>query len=475
LWSPAFTEKARTGMSLLKYIYTVLCAIGLFIIPFNSFENPLPFMGEFSKESAIVFFLPGVLFYGLYCLLNGSFKFPKKSIALAMFMLFMLWCICCTALNAYHLFDHKLKQIFGIERFIRQLGSLVISFSIFLLFYGVLSHLKSSQILGFIRKIFSFSFVIVCFYSTLEVLIIKANLAVLNPVINLFDYFPFVDVYVDVIKGRVSSVSYEPPFLAIYLITIAGWMFSYILTSTSKWRYIPGILVLLLGFFSGSRTALAVIFIQALVFIAILLKEKNVTRVVVFQSFAGIAFLMVLLFSLSAGLRATFIDRLDSLNFKKNLTDNVSNQSRLGTQVAAIEVFKDNPVIGVGFGQAAYHMKPFYPKWATRGNYEFRVFYFNRHVMEFPPNYNLYTRILAETGIIGFSIFGGFLLLILVNLKKGYFSSTHLSATKILHVVLLVSFTGFIVNWMQIDSFRIFGFWICLAVLMPRYDKELYD
>ena len=37
---------------------------------------------------------------------------------------------------------------------------------------------------------------------------------------------------------------------------------------------------------------------------------------------------------------------------------------------------------------------------------------------------------------------------------------------------LLVSFIGFFINWLQIDSFRIYGIWICFAILI-LFDNKL--
>ena len=72
----------------------------------------------------------------------------------------------------------------------------------------------------------------------------------------------------------------------------------------------------------------------------------------------------------------------------------------------------------MGFGQQAYKARPKYPKWATENNYEFRLWYLNDKVKSFPPGYNLYTRLLAETGIIGFFIFSFLLGLLIFQSKK---------------------------------------------------------
>ena len=85
-----------------------------------------------------------------------------------------------------------------------------------------------------------------------------------------------------------------------------------------------------------------------------------------------------------------------------NLKSDTSNRTRFGMQYAALKVFNDHPIIGVGFGQQAYYTQYYYPRWATINNYEFEGNYKNKKVLSFPPGYNLYTRILCEMGIIGF-------------------------------------------------------------------------
>ena len=59
--------------------------------------------------------------------------------------------------------------------------------------------------------------------------------------LNIFDYFPFTEAKIDPRGNRISSVTFEAPALGTYLLSISGWMFSYIITSNSKWKYIPTI------------------------------------------------------------------------------------------------------------------------------------------------------------------------------------------------------------------------------------------
>jgi len=92
------------------------------------------------------------------------------------------------------------------------------------------------------------------------------------------------------------------------------------------------------------------------------------------------------------------------------------------------------------------------------------LWYLNNNVKSFPPGYNLYTRLLAETGIIGFSIF---VLLIGLLVYQSILLLVHRKETeKTIAIVLLISFIGFAINWLQIDSFRMYGFWISFALII---------
>ena len=70
-------------------------------------------------------------------------------------------------------------------------------------------------------------------------------------------------------------------------------------------------------------------------------------------------------------------DKIETLNFKKNLGKSISNRSRFGIQYTSLLIFAENPFFGVGFGQQGFHAKDKYPEWVTKNNYEFDLFYLN--------------------------------------------------------------------------------------------------
>lgn len=452
-------------MTLLKKAYEVLFVVGIFIIPFNSFTYRIPAMGEFSRESAIIFLLLGVLCFFIHTVVTGKFYYPKRSLLFKILTVFIGWCVIATLINLPYLFESVYKTIFGYERFFRQFIGLMVSIVLFIFYYNVLHDKNNQQILCFIRRIFLASFVVVSIYGLLEIAIIQFNASFLNPVIDLFNYFPFVNVWVDVEQGRISSVTFEPPTLAMYLITVAGWMFSFVLTHKNKWwRFIPAVMVLILAYYSKSRTAQAVILVQVIAFMYFYIRENKISLTKAL-GVAGIAVATIFTLFLSfSSVRDSVEESLDGFDFKKNLTSSVSNQSRLGIQVAAFEVFKDHPISGVGYGQTVYHMRPYYPDWATRGNYEFRIMYLKQSLQAFPPIYNWYTRLLSETGIIGLLLFLTFTLWLFYSLWNAYITT----GNNILQIILFVSFVGYFINWLQVDTPRVFGFWLCLAIIMPR-------
>ena len=454
----------------LKQTYIYLFFLGIFFIPFNSYVG-ISFLGEYRKDGAIVFFLFSFFLFILDAVLKKKIKVPQKNLFFQFLLLIVSWLVISTFLNSISVYQNYLKQTSGFNRFFRQLLSLLIALTLFITAYNVFSSYRFKIIFLRLRKVFLFSFIFISFYSFLEILILVFNLTFLKNVFFLFDYFPFTETSLDYNHNRISSVSYEPPFLAIYLITIAGWMFSYILTSIGIKKYIPTLVVFLLTFFSGSRTALIVVLFQFLVFIWITFSVNKKFQKVVQRFLLLFSALILLLFIFNGKKVVEAVEtKVNTLNFKKNLTKSISNRSRFGIQYTSLLVFAENPIIGVGFGQQAYHLKDKYPKWATYKNYEFKEYYLNNKDKSFPPGFNMYTRLLAETGLIGFLIFVSFLFLIFYQCKK--LMRNRDGVEKIVPIVLLVSFIGFSVNWLQFDSFRIYGFWICLALLIVQIQQK---
>ncbi|MFW0736770.1 O-antigen ligase family protein [Flavobacterium sp. T12S277] len=326
------------------------------------------------------------------------------------------------------------------------------------------------EILFKIRKIFLWSLIVASVYGFFEILISAFGYRFFYKFLEIFNYFPFLEVNLFP-QERISSISYEPPFLAIYLITISGWMFSYIITSNSPWRFLPTISILVLTYFSGSRTGLVVIFIQLIIFSVFLYKDQRFKKYITNFIIGFSLIFSVLLVLNGEKVLKSVAEKVDSLDFEKNLTKSVSNQSRFGMQYASVQVFLENPIIGVGFGQQTYHNRTHYPIWATRNNYEFKLFYKNKKEKAFPPGYNIYTRLLAETGLVGIILF---LMILCFSINEiRLLMKTTKGEERVLLMILFISLSGLYINWLQIDTFRMYGVWLGLAILIRMRKKSI--
>ncbi len=439
-----------------------LVAIGLFFLPFNSYDG-IPFLGEFARESCFIFFVLAWFFQVAEMLYSKKLRIPYKHPVFLLLIALLIWFFLSYIFNFFTIQNYYIKQTSGNERFMRQYGALIISALLLLLtYYNTFSKFPVTKVFKIVRKVFLYSFIFVSIYTFIETAIIYLNLRFLEPVLRLYDYFPFVDTWIDYRNGRVSSVTFEPPAFATYLITIAGWMFSFIITHKGVKAFIPGALVVAFTFLSGSRAGLVIILFQLLVFLFYFFKRRNYhASLIKFGLFIFLISIPILMIK-GKDFSNYVLERLTSFELDDS-KHSYSNKSRFGIMYTSGLVFTKNPLAGVGFGQQAFASRELYPSWATEGNWEFDQKYLNDDIKSFPPGYNIYTRLLAETGIIGFLSFMIFMLSI------GYISYQYIrprSKISWQSLILLVSFTGFALNWLKQDTFKIFGFWICLALLM---------
>lgn len=464
-------------MQVLDKIYHFFFFVGVFFLPFNSdIPEWLGFLGEYSADSSPLFFLISFLFFVLAFILGKKINLPINTSIYKAFFLFVLVLIICTLVNIPVIQDNYFKQTSGINRFFRQFISLVLSAIVFcFLFYNICLDMGVKSFFDKTRQVILYSLILVFIVGLLQFVIVNFNITALIPVAYSFDYLPFVDVYLDFRLQRVASISDEPPFLAIYLISIFGFMFSYIFTSKRKYlKYVPVLIVLFLGLVSKSRTAFVVILIQLLIGSYYAYRHSDLFKRIAKRALAVIAVLAIILVSFFyKPLTEKLEDRMQSLDFTRltyNPKDNsTSNQSRLGTQVALWEVYKEHPVFGTGWGQQAYESRFEYPKWAMKNNYEFQYSFLNKKKTSFPPGFNMYLRILTETGIVGLLSFILFLGLIWKEAKSTYKNKPE---NLYINIALYIAMVGFFINWLQIDSFRMYSFWIFLAMLLAIKRKN---
>lgn len=447
-----------------KYIYYFFI-IGLFLFPFNQVEI-MPFMGEYVREFGSIFFFLGFLITGFEFLKTGKIQIPYKSLLFQLLILFYIFAIICTVVNLPTVVDNYFKRTTGISRFIRQMISLTIPIFIFIpFFWRAIMNWNTEKIFNTIRRIFLSSLIFVSIYCFWEILFSFFGFFPAKYVLEIFGILPFMEPFLHS-TGRISGMTYEPPFFAIYLITISGWIFSYLITEKNIFlKFGPTALLLLLTFFSGSRTGLLVVFVIFSMFVIYLYKQNLYRKFIHFGIIFSFLLIGLLATTNADKLKESVGEKIESLDFVGNLKTSVSNKTRFGMQYASLQVFKENPIFGVGFGQQAYHSQHHYPRWATVNNWEFDQFYKNKKELSFPPGYNIYTRLLAEMGIVGTILW---LTIIVYSLILAYklYKNNNDTTTRVLLISIVISLLGLYINWMQTDTFRMYGVWIYFVILI---------
>jgi len=450
-------------MGIIKSIALIFLYIGVFFIPFNSYTGP-DVLGEYKKHACTYFFLISAVLTAVDVINKKRLYFPYRNILFQLLILIIIWFCLATVFNIHNIINYNFKGTNGIVRFIKQFGSLIIS-AVFIFYtcLNLFNRQNISQVFFTLRKVTLWSFIIVIIYGVLEILILVFGIYTLMPLLNLFNYFPFTEVYLDNLK-RISSVSYESPELGTYLICITGWMLSYIITEKKVWKYIPAAFVLILTYFSDSRSAIAVVLIQFLIFGILLFSQKKFRPILNKILLASILPLSILFVFKGKTITEYLYYKVTSFSTSDNVHA-TSNKSRLGIQYANYLVFKEHPISGVGFGQSAFESKKHYPSWATHNNWEFSVKYLNPNHKPFPPVYNMYVRFLSESGVIGFILFLTFIYFVLIISYKLY-KNKYSQPKQLMGIVLLITFIGVAINWFKADTFRNFGFWVNLAFLV---------
>lgn len=456
-------------ITLSDIIHTVVF-LGIFFIPFSSF-NGIDGLGEYKKEPAALFFITAFVLMIIGAVKTKKINIPYRNLMFQLVMLLIGWFLFSTLVNAGNISEYYFKQTSGSKRFMRQFISLLLSSVVFLLvYYNTFRYYDSVALFRKIRRVMTYSLIVVTAYAILETAIIKLGFFPAYSVLYYFEYFPFTNVSLDSNLGRISSVTFEPPALATYIFSIAGWMFSYIMTEKGPFRYVPALVVIVLAFLSGSRAGLVVIVVQILAFIFLLMKKRRFHAVLIKILLAAMGLLLFIGIVKGRTIAEYLIEKTASITVTEG-SHAVSNKSRYGIQYALFQVFVENPLIGVGYGQQTYEAMHHYPKWATNDNWEFRHKYLNEDVRNFPPGYNIYARILAESGIIGMLIFVSLLVLILMTTLRLIRLNNR---DMICLMAIFVTMLGLYFNWLKTDTFRLFGFWINLAILIKIMGRTKY-
>lgn len=410
---------SSTSSISMEKITRFLWGAALFTLPVTSFRF-FPFLGEatYVRPLAlypIAFLLPLLLIQ----LLRGKTSFPRAG-ALTPFTVFILFAFVATAYGA--LLDPlplRGQQYFG--RVIRAWATLAIGLSFFI---AAVWMNRSEDDLRFSVKWLLAGFVIDVLWSGVQSLAFYTPLLEKVTVTHWQRAFSMREL---VRTNRVSGLAYEPAWLAGQIGTVyLPWLFAALLTKVRvtrfKWLEIVLLgfaLLLLLATFSRGGLLTAGV---ALVFTFLLagrgeiraawnwfLQRNWVFRIGIVTVIVG-ALIGAGLFLAQKG----YIARLftsDAESLEEFVIEN-SAGARAAYNAGAVGTYEQSPVLGVGLGASGFYIYDNLPDWALTTVPEIAR-QLNPENRLYPNPKNMYLRLLAETGLIGFFVFLAFLLSVL--------------------------------------------------------------
>lgn len=244
---------------------------------------------------------------------------------------------------------------------------------------------------------------------------------------------------------RTSGLSSEPSTYASWVLLI--WP----LLILTKKRFmngvsfflpiIIGVICLISGLISGSRTFLLIFLFQLALAIFLIIRNSHL-KFRILSVTVGIFFLSATIFG---GNYEYYLSQISSIF---DIENSYSTMTRLGIAYAAFNMFIDNWISGVGIGQFTYHFAKYVPDWALfspevqayiSGDIEHRI-----------NAFNLFLRVGSEMGFIAFFSFVYFIFKLL---KSALFLIENNKNEKLWSIGILISSIGGLSYWMQQDLF----------------------
>ena len=283
--------------------------------------------------------------------------------------------------------------------------------------------------------------------------------------------------------NRVSGMAYEPAWLAGQIATVyLPWLLASLLTRVRvtrfKWLEIIllgfAVLLLLATFSRGGLLTAAGAFLLTFLFVGhTQLRAVGAWFAAGFQSggnwFLRLGVILVLVASLAgAGLflsQKGYITRL--FNTRADSLEDFIIENSAGARGAynfgALGAYDESPIMGVGLGASGFYIYDHLPDWSLTTVPEIAR-QLSPEARLYPNPKNMYVRLLAETGLVGFFIFVAFLFSVLGDALRALQSKTTVGG----YLAVAGIFSWFAIalyNFTQ-DSFATPNLWINFGILV---------
>jgi O-antigen ligase len=458
-----------------------LWALVLVTLPVTSFRY-LPLMGPGTVVRPLALYPLGLLMLILLYQVSTKRIVYRWNRALTILMAFTLLALASTAIGSLFAPIELRGQGYW-DRALRAWVTLVIGLSFFI---SAVWMNRNEDDLKFSLKWLFAGLVLHIIWGTIQAVGLRIGLrGELNKIQNLFSIRGLVK------NKRISGFAYEPSWLAGQLATLyVPWLFASLLTRYRMFRFkwlepvllVGGLFILLLTY---SRSGFVILMGAA--FVTFLAAGSNSMKGLRewyragFKNLGGKSrwkriqalgiriVVSLILIGLVAGTGLFLADKGYIAAFWNSSAESLFDYAvdvylgpRLAYVTSALSAFQSHPFTGVGLGASGYYMYNNMPDWSLHGIPEIAR-QLSPSSNLYPNPKNLYIRLLAETGLPGFTLYVSFLFASLTyawaNLRQKTIALRYIGA------VGLFSMIAVALQGISQDSFAVPEIWINLGIL----------
>lgn len=426
------------------------------------------FLGGLGQELAFYPFAIGLAIWLAGSILCSQKVYIPRSYSFYALAFLLVWFLMTGIANINNMLVAEFKGSNGVTRFILQYGTMMFYFLSALYIYNIFCKmaLSKEKILLLFEDAIMLSAYIMGAYSFFEITSLL-GMEYCREIVNGIDLlFRTNEFHGDIFSYvRIRSLTAEASFFGMYCGVIMPWIVlrafdNTVLSIKRIFNFLFFIYYIILIIFSLSRTAYFIVLIEFL-FLGIGYRKQIMSNFIAL-GVKGVAFLFVIFGAVMWAISsATFVEIdvlavLLSFTGVANNSYDLSNIGRIGSQWAGWYMFLDNPFFGVGYGQYPFYYADYVPSWAWI-SYEVQDWSLNIPGSLMTPSHGIYTRLLAETGMIGMILWVFTLLSMLWEINK---SGIELNKKR----CYLVSIIALLLFGLNLDAFRIFYYWGLLGV-----------
>jgi O-Antigen ligase. len=435
----------------------------IFLLPFlasigMSQSNNL--LGGMGQDASFYPVFLGLIVWGIQLSFMDKKMIIPKSLSFYFLLLFLSILLVSGIINTRDILDAQLYEKTGVSRYVIQVGTIFLYSLGALYFYNFFCEYRGN-IYSFVRFWLILSLCLATAYSAIEILSFFYEWA--------GEFLYFLDCLFrgsdteQLVNWRVRSLAFEASLFGTYLSAAFPWLCLAALEKQGK--YVVLLLVCIgLIVLSFSRTSYAICMIQFILIIYFFRGKLVRLPFKTIFSFFLLSFVALVVSTIVFRDIIVSDDIIETFfaiwTFDSSIKE-VSNLTRYGSQMAAISIFFEHPLLGIGWGQAAIHLTEYFPSWAW-ASIEVRDFF-----QYAPVVFGIYPRILAEVGILGLltwlAVWGG----VIIAIYKNFPEQEHLQGK-----ILIVSIIGVLLSGFNMDIFHFWAYWLFLGMAWALETKE---